>query len=269
MVASLARIGCRLLLTALAVLGCGGKALKNDGDPSSGATGTGGSGSQGGSGNAASGGGGASGGHTGGKCEGLSNETGPQLTVLLRNNTHIPIYIGPRQPTCGLGNQVYTVLDASGMELRPPEVCTQTCQDVMQSAVPICPPIACPVSAVITLQPSEAAVQSWTAAQMETVAPPAMCRPPADDTTECDRVASVKPGGFIFTAQAGTNIDCSQFSGACGKCTPDSNGGCTTYGALIAGPLISTKLDIMLGPSYGVDGPGGGGMPYPIDIVFN
>ena len=266
MVPSLARIGLPLALAALALLGCGGRSLKNDQDQSSAATGTGGDGAQGGSGGSQ---GGSGAGGSDGKCSAFLNETGPLLTVLLRNETKIPIYVGPQTPGCGLGNRVYTVADASGIELRPPELCTPTCEDVLQNSFPLCPPVACPVSAVIMLQPGEAALQSWTAAQMESISLPAVCRPPAAGTNQCDRVASVMPGGFIFSAQAGTNIDCSAFGGVCGKCTSDSNGGCTTFGAVIAPPLISTQLAIMLGPSYGVGGPGGGGMPYPIEIIFN
>jgi len=49
---------------------------------------------------------------------------------------------------------------------------------------------------------------------------------------------------------------------------PNSSGGCNTFGAVVAGPLISAQVKLMLDGSYGLGGPGGGGMVRPVEIVF-
>jgi len=277
MAAAVTRIALSFALTALAGVGCGGRSFTNGDDQASGATGTGGGGSQGGAalgggaqgGSQASAGSQATGGGSGGsvaKCDHFLDETGPQLTVLLRNETAGPIYIGPQKPTCGLGGDVYQVSDATGRLLSGPRHCDTTCEQLYQGTVAPCSPTTCPVSAVITLLPGEAALQSWTATFMETAKLPPACFTP-DGGTSCQHVVSIKPGDYFFTAQAGTQIDCSPFGGTCMKCVRDSNGGCTTAGAVIGGQLLAAKLLITLDASYGVGGPGGG-MQRPIEIVF-
>jgi hypothetical protein len=49
---------------------------------------------------------------------------------------------------------------------------------------------------------------------------------------------------------------------------PESSGGCRTYGAVIAGPLLSTEAKVMLDGSYGVGASGGAGMTRAVEIVF-
>ena len=110
-------------------------------------------------------------------------------------------------------------------------------------------------------------MQLWTAAFMTKAELPKACWPP-DGSTSCLHVERAKPGDYTFIAQAGTQIDCSAFGGECMKCIRDSNGGCTTAGAVIAGQMLSAGQAVTLDESNGVGGPGDGGMPRPIEIVF-
>ena len=269
---SLAYTWLPLAVTALALLGCGGKSVETGSDQASGASGSGGRADRGG---AASSGAPGSGGRadqggaasSGGQCGRVLNESGPQLTVLLRNRTEGPIYIGPQRPTCVLGVDVYDVTDASGERLVMSEQCGGSCQELLRGPPRSCPPIACPVNAVITLQPGEAALQLWTAQRVEQVTLPLACRP-GDGTEVCPRVVLVKPGDYVFTARAGGRTRCA-FPDMCTECMRDSLGGCTTYGAVITKPIISATLAVTLDASYGIGAPAGGATPLPIEIVFN
>jgi hypothetical protein len=121
---------------------------------------------------------------------------------------------------------------------------------------------------VITLQPGESALTLWSAIYSENVTLPPICSAKAGQK-ECQRIAGVEPGTYIFTAQAGTGIRClDDAAGSCGSCMQSSNGGCSTYGAVITGPLLQAKIDVQLDGSYGIGGPGGGGMVRSVDIVF-
>ena len=73
-------------------------------------------------------------------------------------------------------------------------------------------------------------------------------------TVSCDQAKRVEPGTFTFSARAGSSVDCSQTSaaGACSTCVASPNGGCSTSGALIAGPLHMAQAVVTLDESYGV-----------------
>jgi hypothetical protein len=282
-----ARLGLPLVVAALSLPGCGGKSTTRDGDgnansdsgsangdagsanSSGGATSNSGSAnSDAGSANSNSGGsttsGGAASGGSPAQCDDYANETGWLVAVRLSNGTKRPLYFGSRMPGCGLGS-LFQVADASGMTLEAPGFCSSTCQDLAHGSTISCPPILCPAGAVIRVLPGEAVIQHWSGAFLvqETLRPGCHI---LGENSNCTRVAAVKPGTFTFTGGAATEIDCSPFGGMCPACMPDSNGGCATYGAVIAGPELTATATVMLDASYGVGLTGN--KPRPVEIVF-
>jgi hypothetical protein len=98
----------------------------------------------------------------------------------------------------------------------------------------------------------------------------------------CDQAKRIEPGSYTFHAVAGTQNDCRMTTGSmCTSCTPDPNGGCSTQGALITGPLFEAEATVMLDQSYGFypnaadaepspgSGAGPGGLPMAtVELVF-
>jgi len=296
MTSSLSRLAVPLVALTLAASACGGSSFTSgNGDPNGGTTSAGttsgggtdsggtdsggsnqagsatGGKTQGGSHSGGTASGGTSTGGTGSggssQCDAFLDEPGSMVTVRLTNETMTPIYLGSQMQGCGPA-VLFQVANASGMPLQSPGFCTTTCEDIMHNTVMGCPPIACIITAAITLQPGESALRQWSGAFMVSATLPPACRPAAG-TSECERIAGVQPGAFTFSAQAGTALDCTKFGGSmCQACMPDSGGGCATSGALIAGTLLSAETKVMLDGSYGVGGSGGGGMTRPVEIVF-
>ena len=235
------------VLAALLLVACGGKSQSqgDDGNEAGGA----------GSGGRASGGGANNRGGSGGlpaQCDGFPNESGPTILVQLTNGTARSLYLGARTAGCGLGS-TFSVSDSSGMTLEGPQFCASSCQDIARAAVISCPPIACIVSSVVTLQPGESFRQEWHGVYMKEELLPAGCTQSREAIT-CSRVAAIQAGPFTFTASAATGIDCSPFGdGACTACVADSNGGCTTFGAIASGRSLPAAVSVQLDPSLGVD----------------
>lgn len=261
-----------MLVAAFALPACGGKSVEaigggNDGTESGGnsfgATSSGGLGHSEGY----LGGSGSLGGTTGGgttQCEGdVYQDDGPaNIPVRIINDTKAVLYLGPK-PNCGAG-LLFNVADATGILQPSPPICQTTCQQLIAGSIPGCPPIACPVGEVLTLQPGEETLQLWTGLYEEDMALAPGCDRGAGVDT-CQRIAAVKPGAFTFTATAGSQLECSV--APCMTCTPADTGGCTTFGGVVTGPMLSAETKVMLDVSYGLGGPGGGGVK-SVDIVF-
>ena len=185
--------------------------------------------------------------------------------VRLTNRTVGRLFLGRRMRSCGLG-PLFTVADDSGTTLQEPAFCATSCQSIPQGVLIECPPLPCIVNAVITLQPGESALQQWNGLYQLNRTLPVECGATGTGI-ECSQSLAVQPGSFTFTAMAGTGIDCSEFGDhTCTECMPDSNGGCTTYGAVVAGRLLPTVTSVALDASYGV-GPSSA-VPRPVELVF-
>lgn len=185
--------------------------------------------------------------------------------VRLTNRTMSPLFLGRRMRSCGLG-PLFTVADASGTTLQDPPFCASSCQNIAQGSLVECPPLPCIVNSVRKLQPDESTSQQWNGVYWLDTTLPAECAPTGANI-ECGQSLAVQPGSFTFTAMAGTGIDCSEFGdNTCTECMPDANGGCTTYGAVVAGRLLPTATSVTLDASYGV--PASSAVPRPVELVF-
>jgi hypothetical protein len=275
-------LGLSLLVTTLALPACGGKSFGagatddsggNDGGgeahggSSRGGTATGGSaeggrnrGGEGGS--AGLGKGGTAQGGTA-QCDAYLDEGPANIPVRIVNETKGPLYLGP-QPNCGAA-PLFSVADAAGTLLPFVGFCETTCQQLINGGAISCPAVACPVGSILLLQPGEDSLQLWNGLYNQPMLLAPECRP-ATSESMCLRVAAVKPGTFTFTATAGSKLDCSQTS--CMACTPSDTGGCTTFGGVVTGPTLSAETTLQLDGSYGLGGPGGGGMVQSVEIVF-
>jgi hypothetical protein len=184
------------------------------------------------------------------RCDAFGNESGPTILVQLTNGTQRQLYLGQRMAGCGLGS-LFTVSDASGMALQGSQFCSSSCQDLALGSVPSCPPIACVVSSVVTLEPGESFTQEWHAAYVRDETLPAGCAPGSEGVT-CSRAVAIERGTYTFSASAAAGMDCSQFGGGCSSCLADSNGACVTYGAVVTGSSLPVQASVLLDPSYGV-----------------
>ncbi|HVY29151.1 MAG TPA: hypothetical protein VHB79_21480 [Polyangiaceae bacterium] len=275
-----------VLLVGALLAACGGKSFENGDDPNGGSGNTAGS-SQAGSANAGSenggtdfggtgsGGSGQAGTSNGGKAGASScdaadypDEMGGSVPVRLINGTNHPIYLGPEVQGCG-GVPLFQVADGKGQPLSAVGFCQSTCAMMIQGTLIGCPAIACAINSVITLQPGESTMGLWNTLYTEQEKLPPVCSKAAG-VNECQRIVAAKPGDYIFSAQAGSNMTCGgpTATGTCGSCDANGNGGCVTYGAVIAGPLLNAKVEVMLDGSYGLGGPGGGGMVREVMLEF-
>ncbi len=158
--------------------------------------------------------------------------------------------------------------DAAGKALASPGFCMTSCNDVIHGTVRGCPAIACALGSAITLQPGDSMLTQWSGEFVVNEMLPPACRP-ANGQSDCQRIEGVQPGAFTFSAQAGTKLDCTQFGGGmCAACTPNKEGGCTTFGAVIAAPLLAAETKVVLDGGYGVGPGGGGGQVRSVDITF-
>lgn len=195
------------------------------------------------------------------------DEGGGNVPVRIINGTIKPIYLGQETAGCA-GGLPFQVYDGRGGTLASVPYCQSTCSNLLSGVAIGCPAIACAISSVTTLKPGESTMTLWNALYSETVTLPPVCAAQTGQM-QCPRVVSVKPGSYIFTAQAGTAMQClDNATGPCGGCMPSSSGGCINYGAVIQGPLLNAKVQVQLDGSYGIGGPGGGGMVRSVDITF-
>lgn len=272
-----------LLLTGL-LLACGGKSFESGTGPEGGSggsaqagtdagardgggTSSGGSSSTGGKGGSSTGGMATGGTPNGCDAKAYPDESGGNVPVRLVNGTDKPIYLGQQMPGCSQG-PLFQVADGSGQPLPAPGFCQPTCSQVIQHQVIGCPALACAINSTITLAPGESTLSLWSALFSEKVELSRVCAAAAGQA-ECTRIASVTPGDYVFSAQAGTNLQCmAPGAGECGTCMPNPNGGCNTFGAVITEPLVQAKVEVKLDGSYGIGGPGGGGMVREVVIEF-
>jgi hypothetical protein len=189
---------------------------------------------------------------------------GKSIAVRLVNGTNDPIYLGPRMQGCGLG-RLFSVDDASGQPLNEPGFCEPTCEQWIDGDVAPCPPILCPVSAVVTLQPGESRLQSWDGLYLKKVTLPLAC---GVGPRQCSQVTLAEPGDYVFSADAGSSQQCLVPQGGCNVCTPDLNGGCATAGTVTAGAALRAEAKVTLDESY-FAGAGGRPMLKPVDVVFH
>lgn len=252
-----------LLLAAAASLSCGGKssqmrAEEQGGDAASGGTSAAGTSNRNVGGDSA-GQAGAGGGAGASAC--VYDDDGPaNIPVRIINATSAPLYLGP-QAGCG-SVPFFTVADAAGSLLSSPGFCHTSCQQLLSGMVSGCPSIACPVGPVLELAAGEDTLQLWNGLFTETEMLAPQCRP-ADDIDTCERVAVVRPGTFTFSVTAHRSFDCGPAS--CMTCTPSSTGGCTSYGGVPSGQVLSAETEVALDGSYGL---APGGMVNSVEIVF-
>lgn len=193
---------------------------------------------------------------------------GGSVPVLIINETSKPIYLGQETLGCAAGPS-FQVADAAGQALATPGFCQPTCHMMLTHTVIGCPAIACAIGGVTVLQPGESASSQWSALYTQSVKLPPACQAVAG-AAECTRIADVEPGTYYFSAKAGSNMQCGTGADAasCSACMPTGTGGCMVYGAVITPPLLQAKVEVKLDGSYGIGGPGGGGMVRAVEIVF-
>jgi hypothetical protein len=254
----------RLMMVFLAssLAACGGKAFELEGtDPDvGGSAGRGGSSHVAGSGNVAgtgtsgtetggteTGGTGVGGGEggNGGACPSLLDDSAAFIGVDIVNETAAPIYLGQPMVTCEVP-PLFTVHDARGGSLPSPSRCRSGCGSGSGGCTAICL-----FPAGIELLPGASVRTNWDGLFDVEIDLPPECSS-AGGSSHCQHATRVQPGTFVFSAQAGSTLDCSQTSMMCGQCTPDTFGNCVTQGALIAGKLRTATATVELDSSYGV-----------------
>jgi len=258
-VPQLTRLAFALLVSTLAA--CGGKSHTSPDDSGSGGTNTGGTGN-GTSGNGTSGTAVGGNGHAGGAgaggadaCTVFDDDAPASVMVAISNLTSAPIYLGQDMVTCGV-TPLFQVADADGAALPGLGDCRSPCTSLRQQGVGGCTGI-CLLPSAVALQPSETLYTTWDGFFRVSGQLPAKCVPfdsGNETTVACDQAKRIDPGSFLFSARAGSALDCSQTTGAgsCTACTPSPNGGCTTSGSLVTGPMHSTQTFVLLNESYGV-----------------
>ena len=275
------------VLLAGLLLACGGKSFGNAGESEggsgnggrsteagtssgareSGGSSAGGMGSGGGSSGGSASGGKASGGSAGAAhCDpsGLEDETSDDVSVRLVNGTQHAIYLGNEMPGCDVA--LVQVTTATGQPLNQAGTCMPTCEELMNGDAVGCAPILCPAGSVLLLGPGESTITAWSPLYSELVSVPPACQNKTIGV-QCERIARARPGTYVFAAQAGSSMKCNAPDSMSCPCEATGVGGCRTYSALIAGPLLQVEAKVELDISYGL-GAQGGGPRRQVELTF-
>jgi hypothetical protein len=274
------------VLVALFLLACGGKSYGvREGDDDGGSTSQGGSGSSragsgstlgGGGANAAGRGGSvggqntsgsASGGVGGDTCEGFDDEAGTLVNIELINKTSRTLYVGSREVTCGT-TPLFYVKHELGNELTIIDDCRVPCESLRgNSPVGGCTGL-CRFPSLLILNPGAIYETTWSGIDYVQKELPLECSPSGFGNV-CQRAERIRPGSFIFMAQAGTKADCSN-APDCDYC-PLSKDVCGTQGGLVSGEMLTAGATVGLDERYGVYGDGADRLPASpasVQLVF-
>jgi hypothetical protein len=280
-VSQLTRLAFTLLVSTLAA--CGGKSHADPGDGGASGSSAGGT-SAGGTSN------GTSGSSTGGKGHAGSAGTGGadmcttfddddaagSVNVVISNQTSATIYLGQDMVTCGVA-PLFQVADASGAALPDLGNCRTSCATLRKEGAGGCPAI-CAFPTSVALEPNEVLYTRWDGLFRVQGQLPAACMPfdTGEQMVSCDQAKRIQPDTFTFSARAGSGVDCSKTTGAgtCSGCTHSPNGGCSTPGSVITGPLRTAQTTVLLDERYGVyatasssPGPNAGDAELPGDAI--
>jgi hypothetical protein len=174
------------------------------------------------------------------------------IRVALINKTAAPIHLGEEMVTCGAPS-LFEVSDARGGRLTRPGDCRTPCQSLSSDGAGGCVGL-CAEPTTVTLQPGDVLFTTWDGLYEIQAELPKQCLP-AGFSAQCSQARQITPGTYMFSAQAGSTLDCAESAdGMCGACMPTGNGGCTTPGGLISGPMHKATSTVLLDASYGVYG---------------
>jgi hypothetical protein len=223
---------------------------------------------------------GASAGGAGGvvACGQFKDQAPQSARVLIANDTSDPIYIGPREQTCG-PQPLYEVRDASNANLPAPGSCDSPCQGWLAgNPVGGCPTICFP-SEVTQLAAGDVLSLPWAGLYQLEAELPNACNAAQQlgGSVTCTVDKRIEPGSYTFYAHAGSGYRCDDTAYGntgygCGECVPSTTGGCVLHGAIVTGAETSAQLTVQLDPGYGISGSAGSGNPsgdpLPIEVVF-
>ena len=198
------------------------------------------------------------------------NDESPQLvSVLIRNDTGSPIYLGSLTESCA-PTPLFVVRDASGMAIVQPSNCRLPCEAYMNDHTGAGCPAICAPPQTIRLLPGESLSTQWDGLNQVQRMLPHACDTQhisGEQSPSCDVTQRIEPGNYVFSALAGSAAKCqldvsgaagSTGDSACGGCLPNGGGGCTINGAIAGGTKLATEADVLLDGHYGI-GPGGDG----------
>ena len=267
-------VGC--LVALVGVCACGGVSQLDQ--PRLGDGTGGGADSAGRAGNASggqnAGGGGAGGAGMPAACAQFKDGAPQSASVVIVNDTLAPIYIGPREQTCG-ARPLFEVHDASNAVVAEPDTCGTPCEGWL-AGEPIggCNAICLP-SEVTKLDAGERISIPWSALYQFDAQLPSACNTSqlgGGGPVSCSVAKRIEPGSYTFYAVAGSDYACGGNPSGCGECVPGRKGGCVLRNAIVTGADHNTQAFVPLDPGYGISGSAGNanmsGAPLPIELVF-
>lgn len=208
------------------------------------------------------------------QCAQFNEEKPRSVSVLIRNDTASTINVGQVMQSCS-DAPLFELRDGSGQRLDAPGFCRVPCESQMSDNPSAGCPAICIGPTALTLQPGESHTVMWESLFQVQTQLPKGCYPNHPDRDQpslaCDRAQRVPPGSYVFTASAGTALECSSGDPACSPCTPSAQGGCTTRQAWAGGNITVAETSVDLDASYGLsdaDDPGADGALNVVEIVF-
>lgn len=256
---------CRSALFVSVVTWCVACGGKSNADERDGGGGSSSGGSAGGkpAGGSSSGGSGAGGRDTDPACKAWIDDDSHYVPVSIINDSSETLFVGQEQVTCDEAPP-FEVTDEDGRVLAAPGACRSSCESAMTSGPSACPAV-CLLPSAVELAPGDELLTEWRGRYLEQVLLPERCQSPEFATPVCDRAVAVEPGPYVFSAKAGTKLDCEPAGGVCMPCQPDVDGVCVTGGALISGAIRRAETQVELDASYGIGSGNGDGA---IQFVF-
>lgn len=201
------------------------------------------------------------------QCAAFADELGgPSPRMVIRNATSRVIHLGPVRAACG-SFVPYSIATEGGQVLSIDQDCPTLCSARMKG-LPFGCPLICVYPRSITLQPGESTLTKWGGYFASTLLP-RECRRDSPSTEQCTQFKKIEPGTYLFSAQAGTELDCSSTTSnpECEPCEPVEAGGCATNGGVIAGDVLRAETTIEVDASHGV-GADASSDPTPVELVF-
>jgi len=207
-------------------------------------------------------------------CSEFTEQTPQPVTVKIRNDTGVPVYMGSRMQTC-TSEALYGVLDASGTTLPNSGICSTPCQGFLDgNPIGGCVGL-CLAPEVTRLNPGETLVTQWSGLYAVADQLPHECDASVssgEGPVSCVVDRRIEPGSYTFVAEAGSDFTCDGSVADCPTCKPGTDG-CTLRGATVSGSNFTAVMPVDLDAQYGIygshfGGPFGDGQVSSVELVF-
>lgn len=190
------------------------------------------------------------GGVDGDACASFDDDAETAVKIELVNKTSRTLYIGNRSISCGT-TPLFNVESEHGEALTIINDCRVPCESLHSDNPSGGCAALCQQPTLLIMNPGATYPATWSGLEYVGLELPSACSQ-SGSAGACDRAHRIRPGTFVFTAEAGTKADCAN-APECDYC-PLSRDVCGTQGGLVGGATLTATATVALDERYGVYG---------------